>query len=289
MTITHQSKGPFDVIHTSRNPVPLSAADALSGETSPYDEEPPGILRGGATLTLQTRQAQRLVKGRGYAAEKPAIIGLIGFAHLLRPVWHGARADDPYADWWMLKVHDALEHAWAQIEGASQALATRIEALEAMDVPAPTALKPFRVVLNFSNPQAFRGARLVGLYDSLVRRALSARHVGLLTRDEAEQALHLGGRQVRRAFLSPLGYRLTGVSRQDIDQGTAKALEAHAAMGELPEAIRLGTRRAPHAPSVRFPFATPGVEGVALRPMPSTPPSDGSRNDDGSGSDFDCC
>ena len=67
----------------------------------------------------------------------------------------------------------------------------------------------------------------------------------------------LGGRQVRRAFLSPLGYRLTGVSRQDIDQGTAKALQAHAAMGELPEEVCLGARRAPHAPTVRVPLDTP--------------------------------
>ena len=23
-------------------------------------------------------------------------------------IWHGARADDPYADWWLVKIHDAL-------------------------------------------------------------------------------------------------------------------------------------------------------------------------------------
>ena len=66
---------------------------AESGDRPARNEERPGVLRGGATLTLQTRQAQRLVKGRGYTAEKPAITGLIGFANLLRSIWHGARAD----------------------------------------------------------------------------------------------------------------------------------------------------------------------------------------------------
>ena len=68
-------------------------------------------------LTLQTRQAQRLVKGRSYSADRPAIIGLIGFANLVRSVWHGARADDPYADWWMLKIHEALEQVKRELSG----------------------------------------------------------------------------------------------------------------------------------------------------------------------------
>ena len=42
------------------------------------------------------------------SAEKPAIIGLLGFANLVRTIWHGARADDPYADWWLLQVHEAM-------------------------------------------------------------------------------------------------------------------------------------------------------------------------------------
>jgi hypothetical protein len=55
-------------------------------------------------LTLQTRYAGRLVKGRQGAADRPPITGLLGFANLLRAIWHGARADDPYADWWLVKV-----------------------------------------------------------------------------------------------------------------------------------------------------------------------------------------
>ena len=203
--------------NTPTDPAPVASSDSKTGDLAAPLAERPGVLRGGATLTLQTRQAERLVKGRGYTADKPAIIGLIGFAKLLRPIWHGARADDPYADWWMLKVDDALEHARERIEGADRELATRFQAMEAIDVASPTSLKPIRVALNFSNPYAFLGARLVGLYDGLVRTTLSARHVGLITREEAERALHLSGRQVRRAFLSPVGYRLTGVNRRDID------------------------------------------------------------------------
>jgi integrating conjugative element protein (TIGR03761 family) len=208
------------------------------------------------------------VKGRGYTAEKPAIIGLIGFANLLRSIWHGARADDPYADWWMLKVHAALDLAQQELVVAEQEIATRFQAMGAIEVAAPASIKPARIALNFSNPYAFRAARLVGLYDGLVRAVLSARHVGLLAGEEAERALHLGGRQVRRALQSAVGYRFLGVTRLDIARGTAKAQQARDAMGELPEDVLAGVRRAPCAPAVAGPTAPVVTDSINLRPLP---------------------
>lgn len=244
--------------------------DRSSGsvDESEHKAERPGALRGGATLTLQTRQAQRLVKGRNYTADKPAIIGLIGFASLLRPIWHGARADDPYADWWMLKVHEALERAQQELVAAERAITTQFEAIGAIEVAAPVSIKPARIALNFSNPYAFRAARLVGRYDGLVRMVLSARHVGLLARDEAQRALHLGGRQVRRALQSAVGYRFVRVTRLDIVQGTAKAQQARDVMGEVPNDILAGTCRAPCAPAVTVATVPPATDAISLRPLP---------------------
>ncbi len=244
-------------------PVRAEAPD----ERSVHIDERPGVLRGGATLTLQTRQAQRLVKGRGYTADKPAIIGLIGFANLVRSIWHGARADDPYADWWMLKIDEALELSQAALRAAEQEVAARFQAIDAIEVSAPTSMKPARIALNFSNPYAFRAARLVALYDGLVRSLLSARHVGLLARDETERALHFGGRQIRRALQSAVGYRFTAVTRLDVVQGTAKALQAQQAMGELPADILAGSRRAPHAPAAVTSTA-PVTDPLNLRSLP---------------------
>ena len=148
---------------------PVFAQESERPAPTPRVEERPGVLRGGATLTLQTRQAQRLVKGRGQSEGKPAIIGLIGFANMLRVIWHGARADDPYADWWMLKVHDALQFSQEHLESAGQEVATRFQAMGSIHVDAPASTKPARIALNFSNPYAFRGAQLVSAYDALVR------------------------------------------------------------------------------------------------------------------------
>ena len=60
--------------------------DASTGANTQgaIEPSPPGALHGEAWLTLQTHQALMLVHGRGLLPDKPAIIGLIGFADRLR-------------------------------------------------------------------------------------------------------------------------------------------------------------------------------------------------------------
>lgn len=253
----------------TQSPTTHPATSPAAAKGTPPDDRP-GVLRGGAVLTLQTRQAQRLVKGRSYSADKPAIIGLIGFANLVRSVWHGARADDPYADWWMLKIHEALEQAKRELSGLEREVGARLEGLDALEVALPASTKPARVSLNFSNPYAFHAARAIGAFDALVCKVLSARHVGLLARDEAEGMLHQGGRVVRRVLQSPVGYRFLGVTRRDLAQGTAKALQAVEVMGEVPGDVLAGTCRAPHAPTVvDQPRENPLTDPKNLRPLPN--------------------
>lgn len=209
----------------------------------------PGALRGQTALRIQTRQAQRLVHGRNKGEDKPAIIGLIRFAALLRPIWTGARTDDPYADWWLLQIHEALEAAWAEIDRLNKTVQAHFQAVPGFQVSAAESLHPIEVPLIFGNPYSFRGAYLVARFDELVRAIMTARHVGLLTRDSAERLLHQGGRQVRGAYNAPLGYKYLGITREDIAQGNAKATQARALMGDIPPEVLSGDRRASYAPS----------------------------------------
>ncbi|MES9958674.1 MAG: AcaB family transcriptional regulator, partial [Sedimenticola sp.] len=75
----------------------------------PTDADKPGPLRGQIWLTLQTNQARRLIRGRNGAKGQSPIIGLGLFAERLRLIWQASRNDDPYADWWLIKVHEAIE------------------------------------------------------------------------------------------------------------------------------------------------------------------------------------
>jgi len=228
----------------------------------------PGVLRGAAILTLQTRQAQRLVAGRAGTAGKPAIIGLLGFATRLRAIWDGARADDPYADWWLIRIDRALEEAGGALATAAAEANAALARQEGIAVTPGTSVRPVQVPLRFSTPYAYRGAQLVAALDSLVRAILTARHVGLLTRADTERAIQGAGRWARSAFASPVGYRLTGLTRADVVQNTARAEQARLRMGEVPEAVRLGTERAPHAPARPAPASTAATHR-SLDPLPA--------------------
>ena len=212
-------------------------ADQLESDTAS-----PGVLRGAARLTVHTHQALRLVKGRAGTTKKPAIIGLLGFARLLRPIWEGVRAGDPYADCWILKVQEALDRAEHVLLDEYRELDRCVTQISTIHIEPAASVKPFSMRLQFTNPYAFRGARLLANYDALVRGIRTAAHMGLLTRVEAERALQRPGRCLRRAFTSPIGYHRLGITRTDVEMQTTKALRACELMGTVPEDILMRTR-----------------------------------------------
>lgn len=213
----------------------------------------PGTLRGRASLIVQTRQAQRLVYGRKQSPDQPGIIGLVRFGMLMKRVWVAAMLDDPYADWFLLQLHDALEAARHEIRRMQVEVDTVLQSTRGVEIAVAHSLKPVRVPLQFANPYGYMGAYLVGDFDELVCAVLTARHVGLLTRDTAEQLLNRGGRGIRRAFLLPTLWKYVGVDRNDVRQDNQRAQAAAAVMGALPQAILDGTQRARHAPDIRRP------------------------------------
>ncbi len=253
---------------SGRQPTPVLPDDNTAPATGP------GALQGKAWLTLQTRHAQRLLRGRPAAADKPAIIGLFGFAERLRGIWQGARQDDPYADWWLLKIHDALAAAEQVIRAEQATLAERLASLPALEVMVAESKKPYRTPLRFANPYAYRGARMLAGYDEFARSVLTAAHVGLVDSDDAERLLGHCARKIRGLFCLPQGYRFLGVDRAALAQGTAVAEQARKAMGEVPKEVMTGERHPPLGPpKVPFPGQVPGNPRLhpVVSPSPEAP------------------
>ena len=169
-----------------------------------------GALRGQAWLTVQTRQAQRLIQGRNGSEEKPAIVGLVGFADRLRLIWHAARNDDPYADWWLIKIHEAIEQARAFIRQSQSEIDEKLTQSSAIEVETAESLRPYRIPLQFANPYAYQGAHLIGEYDTLVRTLLSGCHVGLLDRASSEQVRSTRGSSYPRDLCASPGLSISG-------------------------------------------------------------------------------
>jgi hypothetical protein len=111
---------------------------------------------------------------------------------------------------------------------------------------------------------------LLTQFDALVRSILTARHVGLLDREESERKIYLVGKSVRHAYTSALGYRFLGVTRESVSQGTQQAQEAAALMGVIPKSVLSGDLRAEHAPrSVNRPVSIEVLAKDAARRKPS--------------------
>ncbi len=234
-------------------------------------EAGPGALRGRVALTVQTRQAQQLIRGRNGSAQKPAIIGLVGFADRLRVIWQAARRDDPYADWWLIKIHEAIEQGGQLIRAWQTQVARRLADQPGLEVSVADSERPHRVHLQFANPYAYRGAQLLAEFDTLVRAILTAHHIGLLDNTFARTLIHSGGKTMRSTFAIAQGYRSLEIDRATLRSDEAKRDRARQAMGELPEAVLRGERLAP-----LFPRKTSTGDGKP----PSTAPRPAAYSDD---------
>ena len=230
-------------------------ANALEGDNPSSDliaqDSAPGVLRGEVWLTVQCHHAQRLILGRAASIDKPAIIGLVGFADRLRVIWNAARADDPYADWWLIKIDEALQRARLRIKTEQAALNECIEQCSTLQIKVVTTSKPYRLALNFANPYAYWGAQLIAEFDTTARTILTAKHVGLINNALAESALQGCAAAIRSLFAVPHGYRVLRIDREAIEAGGKAANAAADLMGELPSEVLLGERAAALTPRKR--------------------------------------
>ncbi|MEQ9561465.1 MAG: TIGR03761 family integrating conjugative element protein [Woeseiaceae bacterium] len=216
--------------------------------TSGTSNSIPGVLRGTVALSIRTHHAKGLVLGRDSSLDKPAIIGLFGFADRSRVIWNAARADDPYADWWLIKIDAALERARHRI-GIEQALLEQcLERLSLLEIQIATSDQRYRVVLQFANPYAYWAAHLIAKFDQAARTLLTAKQVGVLSAEAAARTLTACGRTIRGLLAVPQGYRPLHINRALMHEDGAAARRAIECMGNVPPEVLSGARKAPLAP-----------------------------------------
>lgn len=209
-----------------------------------------GSLYSELHLVLQTHHAQLLVRGRD-VKDKPLISGLLAFADRMRLVWQAAEADDPFADWFLVKVHDAIVTAEYRIETESKQLKTFLNSSRTMSIAPAEVKEPFRMALRFTTPYGYRAARVLGEFDDLVCHAYTARQIGKVPDAKCEEAIRTCARRIRGVFSLPQRFRRLGLARSGgvVDEPTFERAEV--LMGSIPRDILDGSRRAPWSPKIR--------------------------------------
>lgn len=108
-----------------------------------------GALRNQAILQIQTRQAQFLLNGR---AGSQGIIGLFQFSRRIGDIWRAAQQDDPYADWTLLRIEEAIETARNFVQDETVSIRNAMNVLGAVKIELASTQEPAIAELSFSTP-----------------------------------------------------------------------------------------------------------------------------------------
>jgi integrating conjugative element protein (TIGR03761 family) len=159
----------------------------------------------------------------------------------------------------LVQVLEGIEDTRAELGRLHSEIQQRLVSVKGVQIDLALSVSPARVQLSFATPYGYMGAYLIADYDELVGAILTAQHVGLLYREAGEALIRDSARRVRRIFTIPVGWKHFAVTREDIQQQNALALQARQTMGDLPNEIRAGTWRARIAP-VLFQRSQAGVK-----------------------------
>ena len=210
-----------------------------------------GSLRSTMSLTLHTHHASRIWHGRAASEGKPGIVGLNGFIAIANKIKRGAEQDDPYSDWWMLRLEEKL----TQTKDSLQALREQVDQALA-DVPPALSLgenlnvQPVKLPLFVNAQLGFLAVYLLADYDDLARKLILAHHTALIDRSTLERWLNEGAHVLRSLFSLAQQYRYSGCTRDDFAAKNAAARAALEKLGELPQEVLEGTLRSRYAPPI---------------------------------------
>ena len=240
-----------------------ATAEAVGLDGAIPQRQPPGKLHGDIAITVQSRSAQQAIVGRQATANKPLIVGLLGFADRLRMIWQAAADDDPYADWWLIKVDQALDYARIVVDDEVESLRRLVQST-GLEIGVSTSTRPYRLSLKFATPYAYRGAQLIAAFDQAVCTAVTAQYTGLLPKAEADRRVGRCAALLRSLFGISQAYRLLRIDRATVAAGGPAASRAAELMGELPEAVMNGDKVAPWHPRKSKPAGLADVSATAM-------------------------
>ncbi|MFK1566691.1 PFL_4669 family integrating conjugative element protein [Pseudomonas aeruginosa] len=210
-----------------------------------------GALRSDMKLTLHTHHASRIWHGRAASEGRAAIVGLGGFVSVMGKIKRGAEQDDPYSDWWMLRIEEKLE----QTRTTLQLLREQVEQVLA-EVPVALSLgenlnvQPVKLPLFVNAQLGFMAVYLLADYDDIARKLILAHHTALIDRSTLERWLNEGAHALRSLFSLAQQFRYSGCTRDDFAAKNAASRAALEKYGELPQEVLEGTRRSRFAPPI---------------------------------------
>jgi integrating conjugative element protein (TIGR03761 family) len=207
-------------------------------------------------MTLHTQDAYRMFTGRAADAltRAPAIPGGRRFAAMLKSIWHLSANDNPYADWILILVYQALTGIRSQM---GQVIALREAEFERLRLKGLTlsvlgSRSPVTVGLGFRSPYGYATAEAIVEFDYHVRMVKTLVLKDRMSDEAGRAEIRAIGRRLRALFLEPIRWErnllreeFLPLSRHDFLPGADQAARqrVHAAValfGEVPREVFTG-------------------------------------------------
>ncbi|WP_369177941.1 PFL_4669 family integrating conjugative element protein [Candidatus Thiodubiliella endoseptemdiera] len=212
----------------------------------------PGPLRNSNSLELNTKEAVALFYGRKKTEELNAIVGLNVFSSKIKDINNAAHNNDPYADFFLLKIDTALKETEKRLIDWQNDF-TELSDKSLIKINQGGSTKPVTLETSFSSVYANIALSLLKRADNLMLTIYALKHIGMINRAKCNKHITEVNRMMRKAFLSADGYKYLNINRRDVEQKTARYHQAHIAMKfkeELPHEILNKSLRAEHAPNI---------------------------------------
>ncbi|RMQ97784.1 hypothetical protein ALP94_02517 [Pseudomonas savastanoi pv. glycinea] len=210
-----------------------------------------GTLRSAMSLTLHTHHASRIWHGRAASEGRAAIVGLNGYVSVMNKMKRGAEQDDPYSDWWMLRIEEKLEQTKATLQNLREQVDQSLAGVPtALSLGENLNVQPVKLPLFVNAQLGFAAVYLLADYDDIARKLILAHHTALIDRSTLERWLNEGAHALRSLFSMAQQYRFSGTTRDDFAAKNAAARTALEKYGELPQDVLEGVRRSRFAPPI---------------------------------------
>ena len=214
----------------------------------------PGPLRSLEPLgiNLHTSHAVRLVQGRRKSEGVQGIVGLIHFGQLVQFICDSAKADNPYADWWLIQITEKISDVKSELVSHRATIEKRMQSREDIDVSVGRSSAPVRFPLMYreASPYVFAASELVTQFDWLVCATELCKRVALLPPKDAYGLIDACSHRIRSVFTFASQWRNESITRDDVRQGTQPAQRAKQRMGDLPQDVLAGSWRDEWAPVI---------------------------------------
>lgn len=237
----------------------------------------PGPLRSvdPSRVWVHTSQALRLVKGRRHTEEAHGIIGLVHFGQRVQFICDAVKANDPYADWWLVQISEKIADIKSELASHREQVERMMQSRDGIDVSVGRSSTPISTPLLYrdASPYVFAGSELITEFDWLVRAVEQCKRTALMVPTDAYRLIDACGHRIRSVFTFAAKWRNQSITRDDVRQDTQVAQRAKQAMPGLPKDVLDGIRRDPFAPVVGTKRRTVLLKSGSVLPQSNTPTS----------------